>query len=182
MQSAFNIRKIMFIQSAVCLAICILYIITPCILEDNYERIKIENFFLLQSDSNVYPIIFVYCYDGYYGVHETLLDYNKLGCKRYFFDAKLKPNADSTSLRISNERLTIDDFINKYLIKQDDAHYYTINNKKYGLFTGTSEADIKAILFAAQYNYNFLILAEYGRIHLYLPKDYPRIEQIERKY
>ena len=35
----------MFIQSAVCLAICILYIITPCILEGNYERIKIENFF-----------------------------------------------------------------------------------------------------------------------------------------
>ena len=47
MQSAFNIRQIMFIQSAVCLAICILYIITPCILEDNYERIKIENFFFI---------------------------------------------------------------------------------------------------------------------------------------
>ena len=35
----------MFIQGTVCLAICILYIITPYILEDNYERIKIENFF-----------------------------------------------------------------------------------------------------------------------------------------
>ena len=48
------------------------------------------------------------------------------------------------------------------------------------LFSSLDE--INAVFFAAQYNYDFLLLGEDGKgIYLYLPKDYPKIKKRRRK-
>lgn len=144
-------------------------------LEKNIDRIRIENFFLqtLDYDNNVVPFIAVYCFNSYYLVYDTGLDYNKIGGQRYFFDYKVDKKISNISLYITDKNLSLEDFINKYLVKYNDGSY-RINYRGYDIFT-PKDKFLLPILLAAQYNYDFLIIVEHGYspvVKLYLPNAY----------
>lgn len=152
-------------------------------LEKNIDRITIENYFLeniSKKDNATIPVIIVYCYDGYYFLYETKMKYEVIDTKRYFFDYKVDKNINKLSTDIADKNMSLDDFINKYLIKNDD-NSYSISYKNYDIFTPKDEF-LSPIFFAAQYNYDFLILIEHGystTITLYLPNSY---EYVKKEY
>lgn len=146
-------------------------------LEKNIERIGIENYYLLETVCKDHrgpvPLIIVYCYDGFYSLYDTELKYEKIGGKRYFFDYKVDDSIKKLSTEIADKNMPLDDFINTYLEKSEHDESYRISDFGYGLFLPSEIRE--AILFAAQYNYDFLILAENGYEHvikLYLPDSY----------
>ena len=152
-------------------------------LEKNIDRIKIENYFLKnisKNDKATIPVIIIYCYDGYYFLYETKMEHAVIGTKRYFFDYKVDKNVSKLSTDIADKNMSLDDFSNKYLIKNDDKSY-SISYKNYDIFTPKDEF-LSPIFFAAQYNYDFLILIEHGyltTITLYLPDSY---KDVRKKY
>lgn len=146
-------------------------------LEKNIERIGIENYYLLETVCKAHrgpvPLIIVYCYDGFYSLYDTELKYEKIGGKRYFFDYKVDDSIKKLSTEIADKNMPLDDFINTYLEKSEHDESYRISDFGYGPFLPSEIRE--AILFAAQYNYDFLILAENGYEHvikLYLPDSY----------
>jgi hypothetical protein len=142
-------------------------------LEKNMERMKIENYFLLGETMKEYSIIFIYCNGGYYPLHNTTLNCINIGYKRYFLDKPIKTTGKKISTQIADEKLAFAEFKDRYLIKKDGENYYNVSEIiKHDLFA--SIENINSILFAAQYNYDFLILCEDGDINLYLPDNYPR--------
>ncbi|UTC50318.1 hypothetical protein [Treponema sp. OMZ 855] len=146
-------------------------------LEKNIERIGIENYYLLET---VYrerhgpvPSIAVYCDGGFYSLYDTGLEYEKIGNKRYFFDYKVNDSIKKLSTEIADKNMPLNDFINTYLAKNEHDESYRISDFGYGPFL--SSEMMETILFAAQYSYDFLILAENGYEHeikLYLPDSY----------
>lgn len=146
-------------------------------LEKNSERIFLENYYY--SGENVwgtYALIYVYCVDGYYELTASDMDYRAIGNTRYFGDAKVKSPDKKVSTKIMDKKLLIEDFIKEYLIKVEGKKYYMLRDDlRDPLFSSLDE--INAVFFAAQYNYDFLLLGEDGKgIHLYLPHDYPKIK------
>jgi hypothetical protein len=141
-------------------------------LEKNADRIFIENYYYSgKKEYGKFSIIFVYCYDGYYKLDDTYLNPDTIGYQRYFFNNMIKNIEKKVSTKIADERLSLDDFIKKYLKKGNNNNYNVLNTEK--LFAPPN--DILSILFAAQYNYDFLILGENNNLNLYLPKDYPKV-------
>ncbi|QOW61642.1 hypothetical protein [Treponema pedis] len=152
-------------------------------LEINIDRIKIENYFLeniCKKDNAIVPVVIVYCYDGYYSLYDTKMKYTTLETRRYFFDYKVDKGISKLSTDIADKNMNLDDFINQYLVKNDDKSY-SISYKNYDIFTPKNNF-LSSIFFAAQYSYNFLILIEHGyspTITLYLPDSY---ENVKKKY
>lgn len=151
-------------------------------LEKNSERIFLENYYY--SGENVwgtYALIYVYCVDGYYELTDTDVNYRVIGNTRYFFCAKVKSPDKKASTKIADRKLPLEDFIKEYLIKIEGKKYYMLRDDlRDPLFSSLDE--INAVFFAAQYNYDFLLLGEDGKgIYLYLPKDYPKIKKRRRK-
>ena len=151
-------------------------------LENNTERMMIENHYYSSFDTNVYSIIFVYCNGNYYNLYDTTLDYKNIGYQRYFYDKNINITGKKVTTGLFDEKLSLDEFISRYLIKRDNEESYNVNKIiNRGLFFNLEE--IKSILFKAQHNYDFLILGEYGNINLYLPENYPRLEaQIKKMH
>jgi len=151
-------------------------------LEKNKERIFLENYYY--SGENVwgtYALIYVYCVDGYYGLIDTDLDYRLIGNTRYFLEAKAKYPDKKVSTKISDKKLPLEDFIKEYLIKIEGKKYYMLREDLRDPLLNSLD-EVKAVLFAAQYNYDFLLLGEDGKgIHLYLQKDYPKIKKRRKK-
>ena len=78
------------------------------ILENNIARITIENYYYAGTAvRNTYAIIFVNCNgDYYYYLYDTTLYFKDIGRK--------------VSTAISNEKLPLNEFIAKYLVKKDN--------------------------------------------------------------
>ena len=149
------------------------------ILENNIARITIENYYYAGTAvRNTYAIIFVNCNGDYYYLYDTTLDFKDIGYQRYFYDTNINITGRKVSTAISNEKLPLNEFIAKYLVKKDNENYYNVYEiLNQDLFISSEKREkINSILFAAQYNYNFLILGEYGSLNLYLPENYPRLE------
>lgn len=62
------------------------------------------------------------------------MEYTILGTKRYFFDYKVDKGIIKLSTDIADKNMSLDDFIDKYLIKNDDGSY-SISYKNYDIFT-----------------------------------------------
>lgn len=152
-------------------------------LEKNIDRIKIENYLLLErinGSRGLIPVIFIYCYNEYYPLYATKIDYKKIGRQRYFFNYKVGKDTQPILTTIADKNMKLDDFISKYLIKDEDSQSYEVSDMGYGPFV--PEGMKGSILFAAQYNYDFLILSESSHdwdIRLYLPDAY---EYVIKKY
>jgi len=164
---------------------CLVIMPLPCFteesiekrLEKNGERISIENYYLLETvckeRRGPVPLIIVYCYDGFYSLYDTGLEYEKIGNKRYFGNYKVDNNVKKLSTEIVDKNMPLDDFINTYLEKNENDESYRTSDLGYGLFLPAEITE--TILFAAQYNYDFLVLAEHGYVNtikLYLPNSY----------
>ena len=146
-------------------------------LEKNTERIGIENYYLLETvcrdRRGPVPFIAVYCDDGFYLLYDTGLEYEKIGNKRYFFDYKVDDSSKKLSMEVADKNMPLNDFINTYLEKNEHDESYSPSDLGYGPLLPSEIRE--GILFAAQYNYDFLILAENGYSHvikLYLPDSY----------
>ncbi len=168
--SAFHIKHILLLIAILLLPVfCFTDDGIDMRLEKNTDRIEIENYFLLrhsfESTGGIYPIVFVYCNNGYYGLYDTDIEYKKIGTKRYFLNQTINVSAEKIAMDIANENMTLEDFIEKYLEKNDDGSYRVADLCYDNLFTYMPDEMLKSILFAAYYNYDFLILVVYGYSH-----------------
>ena len=146
-------------------------------LDKNIKRMVIENHYYPGTVMNIYSIIFVYCNGGYYNLYDTSLDYRIIGYQRYFCDTNINITGKRISTELSDNKLPIDEFVSRYLVKVDNEECYNVNEIiNRDIFYNIEK--INSILFAAQHNYDFLILGENGNINLYLPENYLKWETL----